>query len=162
MISHQNISQSVSKSKRLTQPSSILHSSRIPPPCLVRSRRWTWKERVDISEFSIDWSSHVSVIWLLGRMNVGQPTDQFSSLISHTPGIERPARQFRLASWFIFPARIAPQDRTWVWMYISPVILLHEKFLQFDGLKLVVFQLNLKYLHACENYIPFVGSSINK
>ena len=28
------------------------------------------------------------------------------------------------------------------------IILLHEKFLQFDWLKAVVFQLNLKYLHV--------------
>ena len=28
------------------------------------------------------------------------------------------------------------------------VILLHEKFLQFDWLRAVVFQLNLKYLHV--------------
>ena len=34
------------------------------------------------------------------------------------------------------------------------VILLHEKFLQFDWLRAVVFQLNLKYL-------PSKGSSIN-
>ena len=39
-------------------------------------------------------------------------------------------------------------------------ILLHEKFLQFDWLRAVVFQLNLKYL--CENYKPFAASSINK
>ena len=34
--------------------------------------------------------------------------------------------------------------------YHSPplVILLHEKFLQFDWLRAVVFQLNLKYLHV--------------
>ena len=31
---------------------------------------------------------------------------------------------------------------------ISYVILLHEKFLQFDWLRAVVFQLNLKYLHV--------------
>ena len=31
---------------------------------------------------------------------------------------------------------------------ITPVILLHEKFLQFDWLRAVVFQLNLKYLHV--------------
>ena len=31
---------------------------------------------------------------------------------------------------------------------ISCVILLHEKFLQFDWLRAVVFQLNLKYLHV--------------
>ena len=36
-------------------------------------------------------------------------------------------------------------------------ILLHEKFLQFDWLRAVVFQLNLKYL-----YKPLAGSSINK
>ena len=30
----------------------------------------------------------------------------------------------------------------------SCVILLHEKFLQFDWLRAVVFQLNLKYLHV--------------
>ena len=32
--------------------------------------------------------------------------------------------------------------------YIDIVILLHEKFLQFDWLREVVFQLNLKYLHV--------------
>ena len=31
---------------------------------------------------------------------------------------------------------------------ISQIILLHEKFLQFDWLRAVVFQLNLKYLHV--------------
>ena len=31
---------------------------------------------------------------------------------------------------------------------LSPLILLHEKFLQFDWLRAVVFQLNLKYLHV--------------
>ena len=31
---------------------------------------------------------------------------------------------------------------------VSGVILLHEKFLQFDWLRAVVFQLNLKYLHV--------------
>ena len=40
-------------------------------------------------------------------------------------------------------------------------ILLHEKFLQFDWLRAVVFQLNLKYLRV-KITKPFVGSSINK
>ena len=31
---------------------------------------------------------------------------------------------------------------------VNVVILLHEKFLQFDWLRAVVFQLNLKYLHV--------------
>ena len=31
---------------------------------------------------------------------------------------------------------------------VSSVILIHEKFLQFDWLRAVVFQLNLKYLHV--------------
>ena len=31
---------------------------------------------------------------------------------------------------------------------ISVAILLHEKFLQFDWFRAVVFQLNLKYLHV--------------
>ena len=31
---------------------------------------------------------------------------------------------------------------------ITAIILLHEKFLQFDWLRAVVFQLNLKYLHV--------------
>ena len=31
---------------------------------------------------------------------------------------------------------------------IKPLILLHEKFLQFDWLRAVIFQLNLKYLHV--------------
>ena len=33
-----------------------------------------------------------------------------------------------------------------------PHILLQEKFLQFDWLRAVVFQLNLKYLAKCEDY----------
>ena len=41
------------------------------------------------------------------------------------------------------------------------LILLHEKFLQFDWLRAVAFQLNLKYLHV-KNYKPFVGSSVSK
>ena len=43
-------------------------------------------------------------------------------------------------------------------MIIAVFILLHDKFLQFDWLRAVVFQLNLT---ACENYKPFAGSSIN-
>ena len=31
---------------------------------------------------------------------------------------------------------------------VKVLILLHEKFLQFDWLRAVVFQLNLKYLHV--------------
>ena len=31
---------------------------------------------------------------------------------------------------------------------VSGIILLHEKFLQFDWLRAVVFQLNLKHLHV--------------
>ena len=33
-------------------------------------------------------------------------------------------------------------------MLLPILILLHEKFLQFDWLRAVVFQLNLKYLHV--------------
>ena len=33
-------------------------------------------------------------------------------------------------------------------MFISGFMLLHEKLLQFDWLRAVVFQLNLKYLHV--------------
>ena len=36
----------------------------------------------------------------------------------------------------------------WSYIQISLVILLHEKFPQFDWLRVVVFQLNLKYLHV--------------
>ena len=41
---------------------------------------------------------------------------------------------------------------------------LHEKFLQFDWLRAVVFHLNLNlpFLPTCENYKAFAGSSINK
>ena len=38
--------------------------------------------------------------------------------------------------------------RTEMAKLIQPVILLQEKFLQFDWLRAVVFQLNLKYLHV--------------
>ena len=41
-------------------------------------------------------------------------------------------------------------------LYILP----QEKFVQFDQLRVVVFQLNFKYLHV--KIKPFVGSSINK
>ena len=43
---------------------------------------------------------------------------------------------------------------------VPVVILLHEKFLQFDWLRAVVFQLNLKYLHV--KITNLAGSSINK
>ena len=36
-------------------------------------------------------------------------------------------------------------------------ILLHEKFLQFDWLKAVLFQLNLKYLHVKIAYINLIA-----
>ena len=40
---------------------------------------------------------------------------------------------------------------------ITCFILLHEKFLQFDWLRTVVFQLNLKYLHVkITNPLPVV------
>ena len=42
---------------------------------------------------------------------------------------------------------------------INMIILLHEKFLQFDWLRAVVFQLNLKYLHV--KITNLAGSSIN-
>ena len=32
--------------------------------------------------------------------------------------------------------------------YVSNFILQHEKFLQFDWIRVLVFQLNLKYLHV--------------
>ena len=43
---------------------------------------------------------------------------------------------------------------------VSRFILLHEKLLQFDWLRAVVFQLNLKYLHV--KITNLAGSSINK
>ena len=46
--------------------------------------------------------------------------------------------------------------------YNSTVILLHEKLLQFDWLRAVVFKLNLKYPHVKITLEPFAGSSINK
>ena len=42
-------------------------------------------------------------------------------------------------SLFVFNGTKAP---------IYNIILLHEKFLKFDWLKAVVFQINLKYLHV--------------
>ena len=44
---------------------------------------------------------------------------------------------------------------------VNVLILLHEKFLQFDWLRAVVFQLNLKYLHVKITNL-FVSSGINK
>ena len=47
---------------------------------------------------------------------------------------------------------------------ITRFILKHEKLLQFDWLRAVVFQLNLKYLHVKSTnlFILLPGSSINK
>ena len=42
----------------------------------------------------------------------------------------------------VFSKKWCPQ------LVLSCFILLHEKFLQFDWLRAVVFQLNLKYLHV--------------
>ena len=50
---------------------------------------------------------------------------------------------------------------TYTQTQIKYLKLLHEKFLQFDWLRAVVFQLNLKYLHV-KITKPFAGSSINK
>ena len=44
---------------------------------------------------------------------------------------------------------------------VSPFILLHEKFLQFDWLRAVVFQLNLKYLHVKITNLPWVVVKTN-
>ena len=46
-------------------------------------------------------------------------------------------------------------------IYFSGIILLHEKFLQIDWLRALVFQLSFE-IPTCENYKPFAGSSINK
>ena len=45
---------------------------------------------------------------------------------------------------------------------IIVLILLHEKFLQFDWLRAGVFQLNLKYLHVKITNLLRVVLSINK
>ena len=49
-------------------------------------------------------------------------------------------------------------ERERCWEEISSFILLHEKLLHFDWLRVVVFQLNLKYPHVKIT----AGSSINK
>ena len=48
-----------------------------------------------------------------------------------------------MSLWFRGSALISNHD-----CVILAVILLDEKFLQFDWLKAVVFQVNLKYLHV--------------
>ena len=53
-------------------------------------------------------------------------------------------------------AQIGPDLRL-VWRRIF--ILLHEKFLQFDWLRAVVFQLNLKYLHVKITTVVIVAPS---
>ena len=45
---------------------------------------------------------------------------------------------------------------------VYSIILLHEKFLQFDWLRAVVFQLNLKYLHVKITNLLAVVVYINK
>ena len=67
------------------------------------------------------------------------------------------------SSWLIFAVQCSMSRET-----LSPFtlfILLHKKFLQFDWLRALVFQLNLQYpgeIPTCENYKPFAGSSIKK
>ena len=46
------------------------------------------------------------------------------------------------------PQRTAVKQTSRFTVWINGVILLHEKFLQIDWLRAVVFQLNLKYLHV--------------
>ena len=49
----------------------------------------------------------------------------------------------------VFTEKSVYSKESEVWRkVVSNIILLHEKFLQFDWLRAVVFQLNLKYLHA--------------
>ena len=56
--------------------------------------------------------------------------------------------------WYIFPSCVilhnvaACINYITVKVWIQLFILLHEKFLKFDWLRAVVFQLNLKYLHV--------------
>ena len=51
---------------------------------------------------------------------------------------------------FFFFKIIKEIGKAWRKSLVRPshIILLHEKFLQFDWLRAVVFQLNLKYLHV--------------
>ena len=50
----------------------------------------------------------------------------------------------------------------WVWHDTSKIILLNEKFLQFDWLRAVVFQRKLKYLHVkITNLLTVVVQTIN-
>ena len=51
-------------------------------------------------------------------------------------------------SIIIYWGLLAPAFRQTFQCGVSSIILLHEKFLQFDWLRAVVFQLNLKYLHV--------------
>ena len=46
------------------------------------------------------------------------------------------------------PQRTAVKQTSRFTVWINGFILLHEKFLQIDWLRAVVFQLNLKYLHV--------------
>ena len=54
---------------------------------------------------------------------------------------------FQNAGEEVNPPKIGFRRLSWL-SEITIVILLHEKFLQFDWLRAVVFQLNLKYLHV--------------
>ena len=53
---------------------------------------------------------------------------------------------YALVNKFKMVAQISPLNS--LELVTTCVILLHEKFLQFDWLRAVVFQLNLKYLHV--------------
>ena len=46
--------------------------------------------------------------------------------------------------------------------FVTTIIPLHDKFLQFDWLRAVVFQLNLKYLHLLYRHECFTGKNTTR
>ena len=103
---------------------------------------------------TIQWILHVSAgyftpaKWFTPPLYPGSPPTCKQALRRYTErNTWRPLRRCHYAD-FPPPHISMPLAISEGWFCISLFILLHEKFLQFDWLRAVVFQLNLKYLHV--------------
>ena len=89
----------------------------------------------------------VEVLALTSDGKTSPPSDWVEFTTEHDSGRSHNFEPFscRRKTSFYFPK---PMLLVRVFFNFTFVILLHEKFLQFDWLRAVVFQLNLKYLHV--------------
>ena len=132
------------------------HSS---TPDLLRSN----DNRILVNVVNI--SFHRRDAWFLKK--IGMMRDRFPHpphlLASFTrmKNLETRLKRLSLWYWTTFSYGLLLRRFLWNLSSINKFILLYGKFLQFDWLRTVVFQLHFE-IPTCENYKPFAGSSINK